>query len=113
MNAWPIASVAMMLLWCNISGRRDDVTIDHARMACFTARGATVMWRSQHPHDGCPTVAQLKQDKLLGDAFNEKDPWGNAINLSCEEDDIVCETDGPDQKHGTPDDVRVPSTHSP
>jgi general secretion pathway protein G len=76
--------------------------------ACNTARGATVMWKSNHPGDECPTIDQLKQEKVLGSDFSAKDPWGNQIKLSCETDEVVCTSAGPDRKEGTDDDIRVP-----
>ncbi len=76
--------------------------------ACNTARGATAMWRSSHPGDDCPTIEQLKSEKLLGSDFNAKDPWGNQLKLSCDSDEVTCATAGPDRKEGTDDDIRVP-----
>jgi general secretion pathway protein G len=76
--------------------------------ACNTARGATVMWRSAHPGEDCPTVDALKKEKFLGSDFSAKDPWGNPIKLACDSDEVTCTTAGPDRKEGTDDDIHVP-----
>ncbi len=76
--------------------------------ACNTARSATAMWRSSHPGDDCPTIDQLKKEKFLGSDFAVKDPWNNAIKLTCESDEVTCTTAGPDRKEGTDDDIHVP-----
>jgi general secretion pathway protein G len=76
--------------------------------ACNPARGATVMWKNAHPSEDCPTIDQLKQEKLLGSDFSAKDPWGNPIKLSCDSDEVTCTTAGPDKKEGTDDDIKVP-----
>lgn len=76
--------------------------------ACNNARNQVVVWRGAHPGEDCPTVEQLKKEKYLGGDFNLKDPWGNALKLSCESDEVTCSTAGPDRKEGTDDDIRVP-----
>ncbi len=79
-----------------------------AKTACSTARSATLIWQNEHPTDGCPTIDQLKQTKVLDTGFNSKDPWGNAFKLACDTEEIVCSSAGPDRKEGTEDDIRVP-----
>jgi general secretion pathway protein G len=76
--------------------------------ACNTARQATVMWRSNHPGDDCPTIDQLKTEKFLGSDFNSKDPWNGQIKLSCDTEEVTCLSAGPDRKEGTDDDIKVP-----
>jgi hypothetical protein len=49
----------------------------------------------------CPTLDQLRGDKLLDRGFSLKD-------LRCEDDEIVCTTAGPDRREGTKDDVVMP-----
>jgi general secretion pathway protein G len=82
--------------------------IGTTQTACNTARGASVMWRSAHPNEDCPTIDGLKKEKFLGSDFSVKDPWGNAIKLTCDSDEVTCTTAGPDRKEGTDDDIRVP-----
>ena len=86
--------------------------IGAAKTACSTARSATLIWRSAHPSEDCPTIDQLKAEKVLDTGYNSKDAWGNPFKLSCEADEIVCTTAGPDRKEGTEDDIRVPPADS-
>jgi general secretion pathway protein G len=79
-----------------------------AKTACGTARSATVIWRQDNPTADCPTIDQLKQSKVLDTSFSSKDPWGGALKMSCDADEIVCTSAGPDRKEGTEDDIRVP-----
>jgi general secretion pathway protein G len=76
--------------------------------ACNTLRSATILWKNAHPGEDCPTTDQLKQEGLVEKAFSSKDPWGNQFKLTCEVEEITCQTNGPDHKEGTDDDIRVP-----
>ncbi len=80
--------------------------------ACKTIRNAAQTWMATG-NEGCPTVAQLLQDRVLDPATNTKDPWGGEFTLSCESDssgnfDITVSSNGPDKKAGSADDIRVP-----
>jgi general secretion pathway protein G len=86
--------------------------IGAAKTACSTARSATLIWRSAHPSEDCPTIEQLKQERVLDTGYNAKDAWGNPFKLACDADEIVCSTAGPDRKEGTEDDIRVPPAES-
>jgi general secretion pathway protein G len=86
--------------------------IGAAKTACSTARSATLIWRSAHPSEDCPTIEQLKAEKVLDTGYNAKDAWGNPFKLACDADEIVCTTAGPDRKEGTEDDIRVPPADS-
>jgi general secretion pathway protein G len=88
------------------AGKRAN--IGATKTACSTARSASVIWRQDYPNGECPTIDQLKQAKVLDTSFNSKDPWGGPIKLSCDADEIVCTSAGPDRKEGTEDDIRVP-----
>jgi hypothetical protein len=83
--------------------------IGSTRAALSTAHSATIIWRQDFPDGPCPTVDQLKALKILDTGFNSKDVWGNPILLTCEADDIVARSAGPDRRLGTDDDIRVPS----
>jgi hypothetical protein len=66
-----------------------------------------------HPSEDCPTVDQLKAEKILDTGFSLKDPWGQPYKVSCDSDEITCTSPGPDRKEGTDDDVRRPKTDAP
>jgi general secretion pathway protein G len=82
--------------------------IGATKTACSSAKSAVVLWRNAHPDQDCPTVDQLKREKFLDTGFVAKDPWGNPYKLSCDTEDVVCTTAGPDRKEGTEDDIIVP-----
>jgi general secretion pathway protein G len=105
-----ITIIGVMTAAISIGVMRAKKTADigTTQTACNTARGATVMWKSAHPGEDCPTVDALKKEKLLGSDFSLKDPWGNPLKLTCESDEVTCTTAGPDRKEGTDDDIRVP-----
>jgi len=79
-----------------------------ASIACNNVRDATIKWRAWHPGEDCPTMDQLKSEKVLDTGFNVKDPWGKPYGLSCDADEITCTSAGPDRKEGTEDDIHVP-----
>jgi general secretion pathway protein G len=87
--------------------------IGAAKTACNTIRDATIQWRAAHPEGDCPTVAQLKQEKILDTGFNVKDPWNTPFKLSCDSDEYTCWSAGPDRKEGTDDDIHVPQADTP
>jgi general secretion pathway protein G len=88
-------------------------SIGAAKTACNTVRDATIQWRAIHPGEDCPTVDQLKKEKILDTGFNVKDPWNSTYKLSCDADEITCTSPGPDRKEGTEDDILVPQPESP
>jgi hypothetical protein len=79
-----------------------------ARTACNSIRSQTLIWKQHHPSDPCPTLDELRSERLLDRGFLEKDPFGNRYHLLCDEDEVVCWTAGPDHKTGTEDDIVVP-----
>ena len=82
------------------------------RTGAATVRAAAFFHLNSHPGD-CPTVATLKASGLLDRGFSPKDPWGNAYDVSCEDDEITVHTNGPDRKAGTEDDIVVPPPDDP
>lgn len=82
-------------------------SIKTARDNAIKLRQAVALWRTDSPGD-CPTVSQLKKDKLL-DQVGGEDPWGRPYRITCPDGEVVVASDGPDQKRGTQDDIVVPS----
>jgi general secretion pathway protein G len=103
-----IIGVLTAAISIGVVAAKKKADIGATKTACGTARSATVIWNQDHPTGECPTIDQLKQSKVLDTSFNVKDPWGNLLKLSCDADEIVCTTAGPDRKEGTEDDIRVP-----
>jgi general secretion pathway protein G len=83
-----------------------------AKTACNTIRDATIQWKAIHSDGDCPTVDQLRQEKLLDTGFSVKDGWGGAFKLACDADEITCSSAGPDRKEGTDDDIHVPQAEA-
>jgi general secretion pathway protein G len=107
-----IIGVLTAAISIGVVAAQKKANIGAAKTACSTARSATLIWRSAHPTEDCPTIEQLKAEKVLDNGYNAKDAWGNPFKLSCDADEIVCTTAGPDRKEGTEDDIRVPPADS-
>jgi general secretion pathway protein G len=84
-----------------------------AKTACNTIRDSAITWKAVHSGEDCPTIDQLKQEKILDTGFSVKDPWGSPFKLGCDPDEINCSSAGPDRKDGTEDDIHVPQIDTP
>ena len=56
-------------------------------------------------NEGCPTVEQLVQEKILDKDKNLKDSWGNDFTIECDEDGATVTSAGPDEQMGSEDDI--------
>ena len=81
-----------------------------AESGARTIRMAVQQWQAANNENGCPTISQLIQDKQLDTGQNTNDPWGQAYNLNCSDDEVTVMSNGPDKKKGTKDDIAVPKT---
>ena len=79
-----------------------------AESGARTIRMAVQQWQAANNETSCPTVSQLIQDKQLDSGQNTNDPWGQAYNLNCSDDEVTVSSNGPDKKKGTKDDISVP-----
>jgi len=79
-----------------------------AETGARTIRMAVQQWQAANNETSCPTVSQLIQDKQLDTGQNTNDPWGQAYNLNCSDDEVTVLSNGPDKKKGTKDDISVP-----
>jgi general secretion pathway protein G len=71
-------------------------------------RKAIELWQVQNSESSCPTMAQLVSDKQINSDSHQVDPWGQEWSFSCTDDEIFVQSNGPDRKPGTADDIRVP-----
>jgi hypothetical protein len=55
--------------------------------------------------DGCPTVQDLLDERILDKNKNTKDAWDNDFAIECDEDGPVAISAGPDKQMGTEDDI--------
>ncbi len=71
-------------------------------------RKAIELWQVQNSESTCPTIGQLVADKQLNSDSRPTDPWGQEWLFSCADDEIYVQSNGPDRKAGTADDIRIP-----
>ena len=57
----------------------------------------------------CPSIESLVAAKEL-EPVDHSDPWGNAFEIECSDDDVTIRSAGPDQNMGSSDDIVVPSS---
>lgn len=67
---------------------------------------AASAWQSDN-RGGCPTITALIEDGKLGRDERVDDSWGNRFRVVCDGSTTVVRSAGPDEKLGTPDDIRV------
>lgn len=82
--------------------------ITSAKTGAQVIRAAVQQWQATTGEDTCPTVTQLVEDKHLDPGTDTRDPWGQSYQITCEDDDVVVSSRGPDKKKGTKDDITVP-----
>jgi prepilin-type N-terminal cleavage/methylation domain-containing protein len=71
-------------------------------------RKAIELWQVQNSESTCPTIGQLVADKQINSDSSQVDPWGQEWQFTCTDDDIFVQSNGPDRKPGTADDIRIP-----
>ncbi len=82
--------------------------VQEAETGARVIRGAIQNWQRVNNDSTCPTMSQLVQEKEIDSATSNVDPWNQPYILTCTDDDVIVGSDGPDKKHGTADDIRVP-----
>ncbi|MDF3065898.1 MAG: gspG [Polyangiaceae bacterium] len=88
--------------------RFQDAQKKTAEAGARTIRMAVQQWQAANNETSCPTISQLIQDKQLDTGQNTNDPWGQAYNLQCTEDEVTVISNGADKKKGGKDDIVVP-----
>lgn len=103
-----IIGVLTAAISVGVMSAQKSANLKLAKTACNTIRDATIQWKAIHSGEDCPTIDQLKKEKILDTGFNVKDPWNMNFKLACDSDEINCTSTGPDRKEGTEDDIHVP-----
>ncbi len=85
----------------------NKASVKTAKENAIKLRQVVSLWRTDTPNE-CPSVNQLKKDKLL-DKVGGDDPWGKPYKIKCTDGEVYVESGGPDGKRGTSDDIVVPS----
>jgi general secretion pathway protein G len=84
-----------------------DAQIKTTRTSALEMRRAAETWRSMHGDD-CPTPEILRTDKAIDTASKITDAWDDPFKITCDQDETIVSSWGPDKKEGTADDIRVP-----
>jgi hypothetical protein len=66
---------------------------------------AATKWMTEHSEGACPSIAQLKADRVLEPMAEEKDAWVQPFTLECTDTEVVVASPGPDGKWKTADDL--------
>lgn len=86
-----------------------EAQVKTAQTAARTVRNAVQQWQlSNNDYATCPTVSELVQDKQLDSGQATTDPWGEDFTITCVDDEVTVQSNGPDKKPDSPDDVIVP-----
>jgi general secretion pathway protein G len=85
-----------------------EAQVSTARTSALTIRTAIQDWQRINNEYSCPSISQLKQEKIIDTATETNDPWNEPFTLTCSDDEVYVASKGPDKKDGTADDVVVP-----
>jgi general secretion pathway protein G len=88
--------------------RFKEAQVKTTKTSAMELRRATEMWRGMHASDQCPTIEMLRADKAFDTASKVSDAWDSPFKITCEDDETIVSSSGPDKKEGTADDIRVP-----
>ena len=93
--------------------RMREAQVKTTKTSATTLRQAAERWRTDHASDQCPTAVMLVQEKAIDSASKITDAWDAPFKITCEEDETIISSAGPDKKEGTQDDIRVPEAVVP
>ncbi|MGC4089785.1 MAG: type II secretion system protein [Polyangiaceae bacterium] len=82
--------------------------ITQAETGARVVRTAIQQWQAANSESTCPTISQLVQEKHLDPGQSTNDPWNQAYNFVCSDDEVTVISAGPDKKKGTKDDISIP-----
>jgi len=87
--------------------------IDTTTTSARALRSVAETWRSEHASDQCPTPQILMNDHAIDSASKITDAWDDPFTITCQEDETIVTSPGPDKKENTADDIRVPALQAP
>jgi general secretion pathway protein G len=85
-----------------------EAQIKNAETGARIVRTAIQQWQAANNETSCPTMSQLVQEKQLDPGQTTKDSWNQDYTLTCTDDEVFVQSNGPDKKKGTKDDIMVP-----
>ena len=80
--------------------------VNSTRSDAQSVQSAAVLYLSQEPGAGCPTVAELVEAGVLDRTRRVTDAWDREFTIECEGTDIYVISSGSDGQMGTEDDIR-------
>jgi general secretion pathway protein G len=89
-----------------------EAQVSTARTSAQVMRRAVQDWQRVNNEVTCPTVSQLVEGRHIDSGADLDDPWGQPWRLVCTEDEAFVQSNGPDKKEGTPDDISVPKVRA-
>jgi general secretion pathway protein G len=89
-----------------------EAQVSTARTSAQIMRRAIQDWQRVNNEVTCPTVSQLVEGKHIDSGADLDDPWGQPWVLICTDDDVFVQSNGPDKKQGTTDDISVPKVRA-
>lgn len=100
-----LGAAGSCLWWVqNASAARDAQSSSRSDAQQIASAAAT--FRAEHS-EGCPTVSLLEEDGFLSRDTRADDAWGNRFRLSCEGDQVVVSSAGPNAVPNDADDIHV------
>jgi general secretion pathway protein G len=91
------AGMGAMAAYVRAQIRTTETAVHNVRSAVFAYQLAGL--------DGCPTVDQLRAERMLDRQASATDSWNHAFAIECAEGDVVVRSAGPDGVLGTDDDI--------
>jgi general secretion pathway protein G len=85
-----------------------EAQVSTAKTSAQVMRRAVQDWQRINNEYTCPTVSQLVEGKHIDSGAELDDPWGMPWVLSCTDEEVFVQSNGPDKKQGTTDDISVP-----
>jgi general secretion pathway protein G len=89
-----------------------EAQISTARTSARVMRRAVQDWQRVNNEVVCPTTSQLVEGKHLDSGTELDDPWGQPWTLSCTDEEVFVQSNGPDKKQGTADDITEPKVRA-
>jgi general secretion pathway protein G len=89
-----------------------EAQVSTAKTSAQILRRAIQDWQRVNNEVTCPTVSQLVEGKHIDSGADLDDPWGQPWTLVCTDDDVFVQSNGPDKKQGTADDISVPKVRA-
>jgi general secretion pathway protein G len=86
----------------------EKARVTQAKQDVGRLQQAVELWRSQNPGGDCPTMEKLKADKVVAASTKPADPWDTPFEITCEPEETIILSFGPDKKKNTKDDIRIP-----